>query len=44
MEALDSAIASALASAAAISAKMIDFQTKMEPLKTSIGVAKQQFG
>lgn len=42
--ALDSAIQSALGTAAAISARMIDFQAKMEPLKSAIGVSKQQFG
>jgi hypothetical protein len=41
---LDDAIKAALDNAAKISAKMIQFQTEMEPLKTSIGVAKQQFG
>jgi hypothetical protein len=44
MEALDRAIQNALNTAAEISAKMIDFQARMEPLKTAIGVSKQQFG
>lgn len=44
MEALDAAIQNALATAAQISAKMIEFQAKMEPFKTAIGVSKQQFG